>query len=391
MKTSLIFMALLLPAALLAQKPLQVKSIAAEPKSNEWYVEQAGAWKKEVDKNPKNANAWLNYYRASRYADFGGSPFDWAADKQALMNRIVAGMEKNVPNTFEYYTCRIGQLGIRDTEENFRLSSAAYKLNPRDAGIVENLINYHEVKNNKAELSRYYKELGTLGRFDFTLQEYNFNLLMSVEKNAVLITGGDNDTYPSRYLQVVKNVRPDITLINIYLAAASAEYLNSRLKEKNIGMKPAPAADLKRESIDSYLKQLITGIRKSNPSVPLYMATTAGCEELFADSLYCTGLAYAYSETKMDNLSLLKANVEERFHLDYLRPDFFLEVSSSRLADQLKSNYITPFGMLYRYCRNTGKPSERLAFYKEFFITQAMKMYPEESKEKLVQQLENGR
>jgi hypothetical protein len=43
------------------------------------------------------------------------------------------------------------------------------------------------------------------------------NMLMTCDKNAILITYGDNDTYPLWYLQEVEGLRPDIRIINYNL------------------------------------------------------------------------------------------------------------------------------------------------------------------------------
>ena len=52
------------------KKPEKVLRIVYEMKSDDWYREQAKLWKKEIDKNPKNAEAWHNYYNAVRYENF---------------------------------------------------------------------------------------------------------------------------------------------------------------------------------------------------------------------------------------------------------------------------------------------------------------------------------
>jgi len=55
------------------------------------------------------------------------------------------------------------------------------------------------------------------GGFYPAILEYNRNIMASCEKNAILFTNGDNDTYPMWFLQLIENYRTDITVVNVSL------------------------------------------------------------------------------------------------------------------------------------------------------------------------------
>lgn len=51
-------------------------------------------------------------------------------------------------------------------------------------------------------------------QYDASMLDWSYNLLAGLPQDAILISGGDNDTYPLWYLQLCRNMRRDVTVIN---------------------------------------------------------------------------------------------------------------------------------------------------------------------------------
>ncbi len=53
---------------------------------------------------------------------------------------------------------------------------------------------------------------------NYIAHNYGMNILQYLDEDAILITNGDNDTFPLWYLQQVEGVRPDVDIVNLSLS-----------------------------------------------------------------------------------------------------------------------------------------------------------------------------
>ncbi|MBO6515979.1 MAG: DUF2723 domain-containing protein [Bacteroidia bacterium] len=82
------------------------------------------------------------------------------------------------------------------------------------------------------------------------------NYLNSCEKNAILFTNGDNDTYPLWYAQNVEGIRTDVRIINLSLL--STEYYAQALVRKYYASEPLPMSIIPREKLKEGERDMIS-------------------------------------------------------------------------------------------------------------------------------------
>jgi hypothetical protein len=360
-------------------KPEKVYRIVYVQKPNEWYIQQAELWKKEIEKNPKNPEAWYNYYNAVRYTSYEGSI--GTKEKQARLKQIIEDMGKAIPGTYECYLLTFwNTYSLKDVS----LIEKAYQLRPDRPDTYYPFISYYEFHGKKNKMKEFCEKLYQSKDIAPGLISYNYNVLMSTDTNAILFTNGDNDTYPIWVLQKALGIREDVTVLNLSITThTQKEYLDRKLKEKNVTLNLDKLPDL----LDtSFIPQFCQTLAENYPAIPIYFALTVYENHIksIMDDLYITGLAYQYSPERIDNLALLKKNLENNLLLDYLKYDWYDDSYLAKdIIVHMNLNYIAPMIMLAEHY-NTSDEDKKAEDWKGFALLLAFRA----GKNEMVEEIE---
>jgi hypothetical protein len=175
-------------------------------------------------KNGYGSHFPINYYALPLLLGLVGLVFHFVRDRQMawvflvlfLMTGVLAAIQQNQQNpqprerdyfyvsSFMVFAMWVG-LGAFFVMEKLKNNVAA--LGGALLGIIA-LVPVNMAAQNWFTHSR----AGNYLAFD-----YAYNILQSVEKDAILFTNGDNDTFPVWYLQDVAGIRRDVRVVNLSL------------------------------------------------------------------------------------------------------------------------------------------------------------------------------
>jgi len=191
---------------------------------------------------------------------------------------------------------------------------------------------------------------------------YNYNVLASTEKNGILFTNGDNDTYPAWVLQHALNIRKDVTVLNLHLTFSNREYLKRKLEKKKIVF---DVDSISKENMNLFIDELLDTITNEYPNISVHVALTVYNRIVrnIEENLYLVGLTFKYSTKRFDNIVSIKNNIYNNLRLDYLDYDWYSEqYLVTSLLDNLHMNYVVVYLKLAESLHESGKSAEAVVW-----------------------------
>lgn len=262
-----------------------------------------------------------------------------SSDNIEYKNREVE-LKVKAPNSFDYQYLKYINSPAED--KDYVALNNAYKVSSNNKEVQFEMAKYYELSNDVLNKKELCKKLST--SLSQGLKEYAYNVLMSVEQNGILITYGEDDTYPIWILQELENVRKDVKVLN-YDLLINSNYRNEQ--QDKLGIKLSKKY---KKNID-ILKDVAT--KNSNKKVYYSLTVSHLILKQLKSNLYSTGLALKYSESKFSNTEILKSNWENSFKKEVLKTE-----TKSNVDLKIEMNYLLTLVQLSKYYKRNNLEDE---------------------------------
>lgn len=183
-------------------RPTEVKSKRQVVYDGETYGKLKEMWKRYCAEYPSEY-AYANWMYAARYAE--------DPDYSKLLDR---GLKKYPANPTLVYLKGIEHLGKHGDAESRGYLERAVALDDNYVDPWFPLVTFYMDAGDEERLNLALRRILESGIIADEVMDYNYNVLASLDDNAILITNGDNDTYPGWILTRVLGERPDVAIVN---------------------------------------------------------------------------------------------------------------------------------------------------------------------------------
>ena len=182
------------------------------------YAKLAQLWEKYYNAYPSE-DAYANWMYAAGYARF--------SDYEPMLNK---GVEKYPANPVLLYLSGKLKSGKHENLESRQLLERAAALDPDYMDPWHGLAAAYILEGDRENADVALRHLLNGKAVEDVVMDLSYNMLATLDTNAILITNGDNDTFPGWILTRIIRFRPDVNIVNRPLLNIDS-YSSSIVKE----------------------------------------------------------------------------------------------------------------------------------------------------------------
>ena len=326
-------------------KAEEIKSPIVSEQDADYYTVQTDLWRDIAISNPKDEQAWKNYFRAAWYKK-------WYNKADTTANDVLREMEKAVPGSYIYnYACYRKYMGM---EESHLYARAAMKQLPEtmDQNDYDIWFCYAAQIGDEENMERIAKRYYNSGLYSPYVLQYNYNELQGMEENGIYIGNGDAILIPKWIMQYAKGLHKDKAIVCMSFLALK-HYREYIFRKLGVEM-PEFKEEKTQADYDENVFRAVEALRKGTKR-PTYFSSFNGVEinKPWEDKLYNEGLTLKYSDKPYDNFAVKRSNVEERYLLEYLIESFSPNKWDS--GNRLNANYVVMLSDLLDYYKKNNQ------------------------------------
>jgi tetratricopeptide (TPR) repeat protein len=187
------------------QRPEKIVSLREVIYDMGTYARLDSLWEKYNDAYPSE-EAYANWMYAARYAG--------AANYSSLLE---AGCKLYPGNPKLLYLKALLHHGQPQNLEALSLLERAVELDPSYTDPWFALVIHYLERGEQEKMNVALRKILEAGVIADEVMDFSYNMLAGMEKDAILVTNGDNDTYPGWILTQIVGYRPDVHLVNVSL------------------------------------------------------------------------------------------------------------------------------------------------------------------------------
>lgn len=294
-----------------AQTPEPVVSLREKILSPAAYRALAQQWKEHMERRGESAEAYVNLAQAYRYA---GEP----KEVYLRLYEKAVSLDPTYARALDLYASQLWlRGGLEHADTALALLERAEALDPGYADVLYSLYGLHLCRGDLDRAEAIAREMYERRLIHVPVWDFGYNILAGLPPGAVVITNGDNDTYPLVSLQAGRGFRTDVVILNQTLLGCPS-YARA-LRDRHPDWFPDIESEVEKGQFKGALavvRELVrTGMR------PIYVALTVPLEKLGDQrSVTLEGLC-----ARVDALSGNKEDIDYRKTLELFRDAYRLD------------------------------------------------------------------